>query len=349
MLGNLWSRIKALAARAFRREPAPGRFESGSKFSVHGIVGTAPLVWPSRDYLVYIPRGRSVWRRAPLVVLCHGCKQTPEEIAQGTRITELADRLGFVVLLPRQRDSANAWRCWNWFDKRTMNGNGEAAIVAAQIRSVRRAYRIDRKRVLVAGMSAGGALAAVLGVRFPGLVSAVAVHSGLACGAASSAMAALSVAQHGPDRDVEQIARAVRAAAVPRALRMPLLAVHGSADKVVAPRNAIALVRQYLCLNDHPAASAGTDPSRLPPPDTERRIELAGGRTEVVSEWRREGRLVVRHIEIVGLSHAWSGGDPALEYNDAAPPDATALVGDFFADALSSRETPGGNRWPSPE
>ena len=335
MLDNLWSRTKALVAGLFRREPAPGRFESGSKFSLHGIVGTAPLVWPSRDYLVYVPSGYSAWRRTPLLVLCHGCKQTPEEIAQGTRITDIADRLGFIVLLPRQKDAANPWRCWNWFDKRTMNGKGEAAIVAAQIRSVRRSFSVDRKRVLVAGMSAGGALAAVLGVHFPGLVAAVAVHSGLACGAASSALKALSVMQHGPDQDVEQIAIAARAAAAPRTLRVPLLAMHGGADNVVAPRNAVALVRQYLALNDHAAASAGTDRSRLPPADAERRTVLAGGRTEVVSEWRRDGRLVARSVEIVGLGHAWSGGDPALPFNAAGPPDATALVGDFFADALS--------------
>jgi len=334
MLGNLWVRTKALVAGLFRHEPAPGRFESGSKFSIHGMVGSAPFVWPSRDYLVYVPKGRSVWRRAPLLVLCHGCKQTPEEIAQATRITDLADRMGFIVLLPRQKDAANPWRCWNWFDKRTMQGKGEAAIVAAQIRSVRRAYRADRRRILVAGMSAGGALAAVLGVHFPGLVAAVAVHSGLACGAASSALKALSVMQHGPDQDVDQIATAAREAVRPRTLRVPLLALHGGADNVVAPRNAVALVHQYLTLNGHAAANS-TDRSRLPPADTERRTVLAGGRTEVVSEWRREGRLVARYVEIIGLGHAWSGGDPALPYNDAGPPDATALVGDFFADALS--------------
>src|SRR5260221_14163359 len=99
MFGNLWARTKALVSGLFRREPAPGRFESGSKFSLYGFVGTAPLVWPSRDYLVYVPKGRSSWRRAPMLVLCHGCKQTPEEIAQSTRITELADRMGFIVLL----------------------------------------------------------------------------------------------------------------------------------------------------------------------------------------------------------------------------------------------------------
>ena len=335
MFRDLWSRSKAWLARLFRREPTPGRFESGSKFSLHGLVGTAPLVWPSRDYLVYVPRGYSAWRRTPLLVLCHGCKQTPEEIAQGTRITELADRLGFIVLLPRQKDAANPWRCWNWFDKRTMNGKGEAAIVAAQIRSVRRSFSVDRKRILVAGMSAGGALAAVLGVHFPGLVAAVAIHSGLACGAASSALSALSVMQHGPDQDVDRIAVAARAAIAPRTLRVPLLAMHGGADNVVAPGNAVALVRQYLTLNDHPAAGALSDAGRLPPADSERRTVLPGGRVEVVSEWRHEKRLVARYVEITGLGHAWSGGDSSLPYNDAGPPDATTLVGDFFADALS--------------
>jgi poly(3-hydroxybutyrate) depolymerase len=95
------------------------------------------------------------------------------------------------------------------------------------------------------------------------------------------------------------------------------------------------LVRQYLSLNDHAAVSMGTTRGLLPPADAERRTVLASGRTEVVSEWRSEGRLVARYVEIIGLGHAWSGGDPSLPYNEAGPPDATALVGDFFADALS--------------
>jgi poly(hydroxyalkanoate) depolymerase family esterase len=333
---GLWQRFKARVAGWFARKAAPGRFETGSKFSMRGWIGTAPLVWPSREFLVYVPAGRSRWRRAPLLVLCHGCKQTPEEIAQGTRVAAFADRTGCVVLLPRQKESANAWYCWNWFDRRTAAGDGEAAIIAAQIRNVRRAYRIDRKRVLAAGMSAGGAMAAILGVRFPNLVSAVAVHSGLACGAARSAATAMSVMQHGPDQDVEGIAGASRAHVSSRDLRMPLLAIHGGIDNVVAPRNATALVRQYLRLNGHPAVEGdGGSEKKLPPPDAEENVVLAGGRMEVVREWRRDGRLVVRYIEVIGLAHAWSGGDPALTYNDSAPPDATALLGDFFTDALS--------------
>ncbi|MBK9117828.1 MAG: PHB depolymerase family esterase [Betaproteobacteria bacterium] len=334
MFARIWSRTKAAFTRWFRREPTPGRFESGSKFSWRGLVGTAPFVWPSRDYLVYVPKGRPLFGRVPLLVWCHGCKQTPEKFAQGTRVTELADRTGCVVLLPRQKDTANPWRCWNWFERRTQRGGGEAAIVAAQIRRVCRRYRIDGERVLAAGISAGGALAAVLGVRYPRLVRAVAVHSGLACGAASSALTALSIMARGPDQDVAAIGTQARMGEAPHDVRVPLLAVHGAGDEIVAPRNAVALVRQFLRLNGHPAA-AGGDLTAPPPADAERTDALADGRSVLVREWRRDGRLVARHVEVAGLGHAWSGGDAALPFNDAAPPDATALVGDFFADAVS--------------
>src|SRR5882724_5949277 len=152
---ELWSRIKDRVARLFGREVAPGRFESGAKFSWRGWLGAAPFVWPRREYLIYIPRGWSRWRRAPLLVLCHGCKQSPEEIAEATRIVALADHERWLVLLPRQNDSANTWRCWNWFDARTAEGAGEAAIVAAQIAVVASRYRADPRRVIAAGMSAG--------------------------------------------------------------------------------------------------------------------------------------------------------------------------------------------------
>ena len=228
---------QGLVRAPVRPRSRAGRFESGSKFSLHGRVGTAPFVWPSRDYLVYVPAGRPRLRRAPLLVLLHGCRQTPEEFAQGTRIAAFADRTGCVVLLPRQKEHANPWRCWNWFESRTTAGKGEAAIVAAQIRRVRRRYRIDRKRVLAAGMSAGGALAAVIGVRYPDLVRGVAVHSGLACGAASSPLTALGVMQRGPTATWRPSRRGAHGG---RAARCPRAAPRGArrGRRIVAPRNA---------------------------------------------------------------------------------------------------------------
>ena len=327
-----WSRFKSAVAGLFRRAPAPGHWKKGAKFSWRGWLTTLPWLWPRREYLLYLPAGWSRWRRAPLIVLCHGCKQTPEEFAEGTRIAALADREGWLVLMPRQAENANAWRCWNWFDGATARGRGETAIVAAMIRSVRRWQRADPARVVAVGMSAGGALAAVLGLRAAGLVRAAVVHSGIACGAAQSAFTAIGVMSRGPETDVEAIAAAAHAA---NPAAVPLLAIHGEADSVVAQANAVALVRQYLRFDGHPAVPTPMHAAAsLPQPDAEHH-ELRGGRMTTTREWARDGRLLVRYVSIAGLGHAWSGGDDSLPFNDAQGPDATTLVVTFVRDALA--------------
>ena len=265
---RFWLRVKALwqrlRARLFRREIAPGRFESGRATSWRGLVTTAPLVPPARDYLVYVPRGYSRWRRAPLVVMCHGCKQTPEAFAGLAGITGHADREGWLVLLPRQVEAANRYGCWNWFESSTAHGTGEAAIVAAQIVDVRRRYRARRERVWVMGLSAGGALAAIMGLRHPRLVRGVMTHSGLACGAASSVATAITVMAHGPDNDVARIADGARSTQRDEST-IPLLVIQGDRDDVVAPANGVGLVMQYLRFNGHPAAAAGYKPAAALP------------------------------------------------------------------------------------
>jgi poly(hydroxyalkanoate) depolymerase family esterase len=288
-------------------------------------------VWPSRDYLVYVPRGYTPWRRRPLLVLLHGCRQTPEEIAAATRITALADAQGWLVLLPRQKDTANGWRCWNWFDKRTASGHGEAAIVAAQVRAVRRAYRAHPRRVFVVGMSAGGCLAAVLGVHLARTFAAVGVHSGAACGAASSPLKAMQVLASGADAPIEAIATLARERTSARALPVPLCVIHGGRDPVVAAVNAVELTRQYLVFNAW--MTAGAAPAReQPPATTSASAILDGSRTMSTDDYRLEGRLVARLIRVPELGHAWSGGDGAYAYNDPLPPDATALFAKFFAE-----------------
>jgi poly(hydroxyalkanoate) depolymerase family esterase len=333
MLRKLWSRVRALFGRVFRRVPVPGRYEADSRSALRGSLASSPWIWPSREYLVYVPRGHARWRRVPLLVLIHGCRQKAEDIAEGTRITALADEVGCLVLLPRQNPRANAWGCWNWFDSASVRGWGETAIVAAQVRAVRRKYRIDRKRVFVAGMSAGGALAAALGVRRPELVAGVFIHSGIACGAASSALAALNVLKRGADTDIAAIAREARERAAPRALPVPLLAIQGADDDVVAPVNAAQLVRQYLVLNGHPAGDAGARDA-LPQPDHVSTEKLVDSRTVTTSDWRVGDRVVARHVLVDGLGHAWTGGDDRHPYHDPRAPDATALLGAFVHRAM---------------
>jgi poly(hydroxyalkanoate) depolymerase family esterase len=310
----------------------PGRWESGADVGLRRALQDAPH--RRREFIVYVPAGWSREAKAPLIVLCHGCNQTPEEFAQGTRIAALADRHGWLVLMPRQAQWANPLRCWNWFGPSTMRGGGEAAIVAAMVRAVRRRYRADPQRVVAVGMSAGAALAAVLGMYFPKYVRSVVAHSGLACGAATSAVAAAEVMRRGPQTDVEAIGTqaAVGACAM---LPVPLLAIHGASDNVIAPVNTIALVRQYLRFNGHPAATVeGDPPAELPIADSERIERTSDDRDVTTLEWRIDDHIVVRYVAIAGLGHAWSGGDETLQFNDARAPDASMLVSEFLREAL---------------
>ncbi len=324
---GIWTRFKAALGRLFRREPAPGRWLEGSAFSWHGVVGFRPWVLPRRDYRLYLPRGHRRGADSPLIALIHGCHQNADEIARGTRIAALADKVGALVLIPTQKDAANPYRCWNWFDPRTAAGKGEAAIVAAMLDKVQRRYGIDAARTLVAGMSSGGALAAILGLRHPRLIRNVLTHSGIAAGAATSAFTAVTVMRRGPETDVASIAQAARKRAG-HDEPVRLLAIQGMADDVVASRHAAALVRQYLAFNGV-AVPAGAE-STLPAPDSTERDASTLPHVTRTREWRREDTPIVRLVEIEGLGHAWCGGDASLPFNTKGPPDATSMIADWL-------------------
>ena len=239
------------------------------------------------------------------------------------------------MLLPRQAKHANAWGCWNWFDERTAAGKGEAAIVAAQVRAVRRLYGAHPRRMFVVGMSSGACLAAILGLRFAKLFAAVGLHSGVACGAASSPATALQTLATGADTDLVAIALEAREQTSSRALPLPTCVIHGERDDVVALRNAVDLLRQFLVFNGYPLGAVGTLDG-LPPADASATTDLPDGGTMTTDDYRLAGRVVARFMRVAGLGHAWSGGDVAFAYNDPRPPDATALFAAFFAQRLRS-------------
>jgi poly(hydroxyalkanoate) depolymerase family esterase len=316
--------LARLAALLRRPRPAPGRFSLGRKSALHGVLSFS-LAPPWREYLLYLPRSFETIKRPSLVVWIHGCRQEPEAFAVGTRIARFADERGFIVLLPRQTGMANSERCWNWFDRRTARGLGEAAIIAAQTTEIIEKFGVDTRRVYLAGLSSGGALAATLALRMPGLFAAAAFHSAVPCGAAFDAHDAGRVMAEGPiDNRTDTLAREARAAAGAEA-RIPVLVIQGSTDASVAPVNAVFLVRQFLLFNGLEELPPG---AALPP--AQMRAVHPRAADYLMSEYYAGRRLAARLLTVPGLGHAWSGGIAGHPYMDDRHLDATALVCDFF-------------------
>jgi poly(hydroxyalkanoate) depolymerase family esterase len=262
----------------------------------------------SRRYRLSVPERLDARRPAPLVVMLHGCTQDPDDFAAGTRLDSLAAERGVVVAWPEQPASAQPQKCWTWYDPaHQARGAGEPAIVAGIAAEVATRLPVDADRVYLAGLSAGGAMAANVAAAYPERFAAVAVHSGIAFRAASSVGEGLAAMGTGA-ADVDALARAAEAAFGGRP-RPPLLVIHGAADPVVNVENARQLARQW----------AGE--ARWSPPDAAE----VGGRTVT----RTAAGTVQLHL-VDGLGHAWSGGSPDGSYTDPAGPAASREVLDFL-------------------
>jgi len=278
-----------------------------------------------RDYFLHVPVTVGRRGRVPLLVMLHGCRQDARGFAQGSRINELADEHGFLVLYPQQSPRANALRCWNWFERRTGHGAGEAAAIAALVRDVTRRYPIDRSRVYVAGISAGGAMTTILALCHGALFAACAVVAGLMYRAADSALAGARAMSSGSAES--PVSMADEAASRPsRKLRfVPALVIHGSSDSVVHPRNAEQIVLQFRRF----AEALGTPPGPLTDA-VEQRISTEG-RSYLQRDYLGRDQLLLRSILIEGLQHAWSGGDERFPFYDSAQPDTSLLIWDFLS------------------
>lgn len=286
--------------------PAPPSLPPGARF----LPGTFSCAAGSRPYKLYIPSTYQ-GRPAPLVVMLHGCTQSPDDFAAGTRMNELAEEHGCLVLYPGQTSGANNQRCWNWFNPADQGRDrGEPAILAGMTRRVMQDHAVDPRRVYVAGLSAGGAEAAILAAAYPDLFAAACVHSGLACGAADSVQAAFAAMRNGasPPKPPAGAGRDGRA--------VPLIVFHGDRDTTVNPRNADAVVGQAA------------------PPGLRTRVDtgaVPGGHA-----WRRtlhegsDGRAVLEQWSVQGGGHAWFGGSPAGSYTDPRGPDASREMLRFF-------------------
>lgn len=278
-----------------------------------------------RDYFLYIPASVTWRTQVPLLVMLHGCRQDAGSLARGTRMNALADEQRFIILYPQQSLWANPMRCWNWFSPRTREGADEVAAIVTLVRQVIRRYPVDRSRVYVAGMSAGGAMATALAFCYGAVFAACAIVSGLMYGAADSPAGAVEAMRGGARLSPESTAAEAARKGPRRVGFVPALVLHGEGDTVVHPRNAEQIVAQFRKF----AELVTVPPQPLSEPAEQHVTD--NGRGYLQRDYVRSDQLMLRSILIDGLGHAWSGGDEREAFNDRSPPDASRLIWDFLS------------------
>jgi len=330
------SRPFASAATAAQRHMFPrlstlvGRLGSG--LGLHGLLQPTPVSTPdivpeggqfieatysnpagTRAYKLYTPSGYH-GQALPLVVMLHGCTQSPDDFAAGTRMNLIAEEQTCLVVYPAQPSEANAAKCWNWFrptDQR--RGQGEPSLIAGITRQVMRDYSVDPQRVYIGGLSAGAAAAAVMGATYPDVYAAIGVHSGLSCGAANDIPSAFAAMRQG------ELSASSRSGDIGSAV--PTIVFHGDQDNIVHPRNGDHFIAQKRIVKLQKKVHRG---------------QVPGGHSYTRTiHTDASGRAIFEHWDIHGAGHAWSGGSPAGSYTDPRGPDAAREMLRFFLEHQS--------------
>jgi poly(hydroxyalkanoate) depolymerase family esterase len=269
----------------------------------------------SRDYKVYVP-SHTDRRKRPLIIMLHGCTQNPDDFAVGTGMNRLAEEHGFIVAYPGQPIRANQSACWNWFiPLEQMRDVGEPSIIAGITRTIMAEFDIDAERVYVAGLSAGGAMAAIMSATYPELYAAIGIHSGLAYGSATDVASAFATM-----RGTSSPAATEQRKSHPKSANghVRTIIFHGASDQIVHPSNAEKILAEARAGLADPAEETRHDGS-------------AGGRAyirTVITD--ANGVPHVEHWAIEGLGHAWSGGRPEGSHTDQHGPDASREMLRFF-------------------
>ncbi|MBH1958269.1 MAG: PHB depolymerase family esterase, partial [Burkholderiales bacterium] len=251
----------------------------------------------------------------PMIVMLHGCQQGPEDFALGTRMNKLADQHGFLVAYPRQTSRSNGANCWNWFEpSEQVSGGHEPSLIAGIVDAVGQDFAVDQSRVFVAGLSAGAAMAIILGQTYPEVFAGVAAHSGLPFRAAHDVMSAFSAMRGQGSSDgmpgVVHEGRPIRT-----------FVLHGDADATVDIANGLAITQH---------AVAAFQNAKQPIAMSARSKE---GNINFVSS---SGQVMVRECIVAGGGHAWFGGNSEGSYTQDGGPDASAEIVRFFLERFEA-------------
>ncbi len=294
-----------------------------------------------RPYAVYTPIKYQVGEAVPLIVMLHGCTQTPADFAAGTRMNQIADQFNAIVVYPQQISQCNRNCCWNWFQvEQHYRSSGEPTHIAGIVHAIQQddtRWTIDLQRIYVAGFSAGGAMASIIGACYPDIFAAIGVHSGMAYRAATSLSNSLKAMRQG-SADPQQQGRWAYDTMGSQARAVPTIVIHGSRDYVVASINSEQVTQQWMHTNM--LASGGHYQANFAQPTKVVQGKVPGGRAYTIYTWTdADGRDMQEHWKIDGMRHAWSGGSSTGSYTDMQGPDASLAMYTFFArHPLPSRE-----------
>lgn len=270
-----------------------------------------------RAYKLYVPSRYNKSRPAPLLVVLHGCTQNPDDIARGTRFNELAEQSGMLVAYPEQPQKYNGLKCWNWFDSaHQTRGKGEPALIASIAQRVMNDYSVDARRVFIAGLSAGGAMALTVAYGYPEMFAAAGIHSGIAYGAVTNVAGAMIAMKSGAPEPASLSAAVVRGMGSAR--HFPAIVFQGKADKSVNFVNSTQIVSQL---------AESWKPSPLA------RIGESSGDNNgyrVTTRLYGSGKALIEEWVVDELGHAWSGGSKNGTYTDEKGPDASREMIRFF-------------------
>lgn len=285
-----------------------------------------------RDFSVYTPAGYQPQTPVPMIVMLHGCTQTIQDLAAGTQMNQLADQKQFIVVYPQQSVFANSALCWNWFlAVNQFRNSGEAGIIGGITRSVEQDttdWTINTHRVYVTGISAGAAMAVIMGATYPDLFAAIGVHSGIEYQAATNALSGGAVQLDGGPDPVAQGDAAFNTMGS-HARVVPTIVFHGTADTVVNPINGDQVVQQWMETDFD--ASGGSYHASFANPSSTTHGQVSGGYSFTVRRWNNNsGQEIQEYWTINGMGHAWSGGSTAGSFTDPAGPSATQAMYAFF-------------------
>ena len=296
---------------------APDSLPDGALF----VTGSYANPAGTRSYKLYVPSGYQ-GQPLPLVVMLHGCTQNPNDFAAGTRMNKLAEDQLCFVLYPAQTPAANRSKCWNWFKATDQQRDrGEPSIIAGMTRQILDTFRVDARRIYVAGLSAGGAMAVIMAMTYPDLYAAVGIHSGLPYAVARDLPTALAMMQPGG-----MSAEGRQATVISGAQPVPAIVFHGDRDTTVHPCNGDQVIAQCTPPPSGRPAQAGTDPIV-----TVQRGQVPNGHAYTrTTHYHVNGQPVAEHWLIHGAGHAWSGGSSRGSYTDPKGPDAAQELLRFF-------------------